>query len=123
MTSPLRLRSLSPAWRFALIGVAASLPATAVLNWLPNSQATIGGSGMIVGAFIAGAIATTRSTDSGAAGLRAGFLGGVIGLLTFVVTIDTAAAWPVSRILFWAFAGIAVLCITPLFGLRFGCLG
>jgi hypothetical protein len=78
---------------------------------------------MIVGAFIAGSIATTRSTDSGAAGLRVGLLGGVIGLLTFVVTVDTAAAWPVSRVLFWAFAGITVLCIAPLFGLGFGRLG
>jgi ABC-type uncharacterized transport system permease subunit len=78
---------------------------------------------MIVGAFIAGALATTRSADSGAAGLRAGFLGGVIGLLTFVVTVDTTAAWPVSRVLFWLFAVTAVLFIAPLFGLGFGRLG
>jgi hypothetical protein len=123
MASPLGIRSLSPAWRFALVGVAASLPAAVVVNWLPNSQATIGGSAMIVGAFIAGAIAPTRSADSGAAGLRAGVIGGAIGLLTFVVRVGTTAAWPASRVLFWAVSGIAVLCIAPLFGLGFGRLG
>lgn len=121
---PLRhLRSPSPAWRFALIGVLVSLPATAVLNWLPNSQATLGGSAMIVGAFIAGGLAATRSTDPGAAGLRAGFVGGVVGILTFLVTLETTAAWPVARVLFWVFAGIAILCIAPVFGLGCGYLG
>lgn len=123
MVSPPRVRSLSPPWRFALIGVLASLPTTAVLNWLPNSYATIGGSVMIVGALIAGGIAATRSTDSGAAGLRAGFLGGVIGILTFVVAVDTTAAWPVSRVVFGVLSGIAVLCIAPVFGLGCGRLG
>ncbi|MDS0284476.1 DUF5518 domain-containing protein [Haloarcula onubensis] len=123
MASSLRIHSLSPAWRFALIGVSASLPATVVLNWLPDSQATVGGSAMIVGAFIAGGLAATRSADSGATGLRAGLLGGVIGLLTFVVTVDTTAPWPVSRVLFWGLSGIAVLCVAPLFGLGCGRLG
>lgn len=123
MVSPLHVRSLSPAWRFALVGVLASLPATAVVNWLPDSQATIGGGTMIVGSLIAGGLAATRSTDSGAAGLRAGLLGGVVGLLTFVVTIDTTAAWPLSSVFFGVFAGVAVLCVAPVFGLGCGLLG
>jgi len=123
MGSSRHLPSPSPAWRFALVGVLVSLPATIVINWLPNSQATLGGSVMIVGAFIAGGIAATRSTAAGAAGLRAGFLGGVVGLLTFVVTLETTEAWPASRVFFWVFAGIAVLCIAPVFGLGCGHLG
>lgn len=123
MGSRPRIRGLPPAWRFALIGILASLPATAVLHWLPNSQATISGSAMIVGALIAGGVAATRSADSGAAGLRAGFLGGVIGTVTFVVTVDPAAPWPVSRVVFGVFSMAAVLCIAPVFGLGCGRLG
>jgi hypothetical protein len=78
---------------------------------------------MIVGALIAGGLAATRSVDSGATGLRAGLFGGVVSLFTFVVTIDTSAVWPLSRILFWVFAGIAVLCVAPVFGLLFGRIG
>jgi hypothetical protein len=78
---------------------------------------------MIVGALIAGGLAATRSVDSGATGLRAGFLGGVIGLATFVVRVDTLAAWPLSRVAFWIFAGIVVLCVAPAFGLIFGRIG
>jgi hypothetical protein len=123
MISPLRDHSPSPAWRVAALGVLASLPATAVLNWLPNSHATVGGSAMFVGALVAGALATTRSTDPGAAGLRAGFLGGVVSILTVVVTLDPSAAWPLSRVVFGIVAGIAILSIAPVFGLLFGCLG
>jgi hypothetical protein len=123
MVSPLRVRSLSTAWRFACVSVLASLPVTAVLNWLPNSQATLGGGVMTVGAFIAGGLAATRSRDPGAAGFRAGLLGGVISVLTFVVTVDTSPAWPLSRVAFWVVAGIAVLCVVPVFGLVFGRIG
>ena len=123
MISLPRVRSPSLAWRVACFGVLASLPATAVLNWLPNSQATIGGGVMIVGALIAGGIAATRSTDSGAAGLRAGLLGGVASILTFVLTVDASAAWPLSRVIFWVFAGSVVLCVSPVFGLGFGRIG
>lgn len=98
MVSLPRDSSPSLAWRFACIGALASLPATAVLNWLPNSQATIGGGVMIVGALIAGGIAATRSTDSGATGLRTGLLGGIVSILTLIIMVDTSAAWTLSRI-------------------------
>jgi hypothetical protein len=123
VVSPLRVPSPSPAWRSALVGVLASLPATAVLNWLPNSQATVGGSATIVGALIAGGVAATRSTESGAAGLRAGLLGGVVSILAFVATVDASAAWPLSRVVVGGVAGIVVLCVAPVFGLMFGRLG
>jgi hypothetical protein len=116
-------RRLAPAWRFAFVGVLASLPATAVLNWLPNSRATVGGGAMIVGAFVAGAIAATRSADAGAAGLRAGFLGGVVGLFTFVVTAGTSVVWSPFRIAFWALAAALALAFTLVFGLLFGRAG
>lgn len=127
--SPLRVRTLSTAWRFALVGALASLPVAALLNWLPNSEATIGGGIMILGAFIAGVIAAIRSTDPDAAGLRAGFLGGVLAVLTLIVRVvgtagsSTTAAWPPSRVVFWVFASGLVLCVAPIFGLACGRVG
>lgn len=123
MTSPLRVHTLPPPWRFALVGALASLPLTAVLARLPDSEATIGGGVMILGAFVAGVLAAIRSSDPGAAGLRAGFIGAVLGLLVFVVTAGTAATWSLPRVLFWVFASGLVVCIAPLFGLGFGHFG
>lgn len=123
------LRTIPSAWRFALVGALASLPVAIILNWLPNSEATIGGGIMIIGAFIAGVIAAIRSTDPGAAGLRAGFLGGVLAVLTLIVTVistvgsGTTAVWPLSRVVFWIFASGLVLCIAPVFGLGCGRVG
>ncbi|MFB1066149.1 DUF5518 domain-containing protein [Natrinema sp. H-ect4] len=123
MVSPLRVHTLPPAWRFALIGAIASLPVTAILNWLPNSEGTIGGGIMIIGAFVAGVIAAIRSADPSAAGLRAGFIGGVLGLLIFIVTAGTTATWSLRRVVFVVFAGGLVVCVAPLFGLGFGRVG
>ncbi|QLG28327.1 DUF5518 domain-containing protein [Halorarum halophilum] len=127
--SPSLLRTAPSTWRFALIGALASLPVAAIVNWLPNSEATVGGGIMVIGAFIAGAIAAVRSTDPDDAGLRAGFLGGVLAVLTLVVTVvsaavgGTAAAWPPSRVLFWVLAIGLVLCVSPVFGLACGRVG
>ncbi|MFC6723259.1 DUF5518 domain-containing protein [Halobium palmae] len=127
--SPLQPRTLSPAWRFALIGALASLPITVVVNRQPDSEATIGGGIMIIGAFVAGVIAASRSTDPAAAGLRAGFLGGVTGVFTLVLTVvggavsGTTATWPLSRVMFWTFAVGLVLCLAPIFGLVCGRAG
>lgn len=127
--SPSLFQTVPSAWRFALVGALASLPVAAVLNRLPNSEATIGGNVMILGAFIAGAIASVRLTDSDAAGLRAGFLGGVLGVLSLLVTViststsGTAAAWPLSRVVFWVVAIGLGLCIASVFGLVCGRIG
>ena len=123
MVPLLRFRSLPPAWRIACIGVLASLPATVVLNWLPNSRATVGGGAIIVGALIAGGFAATRSIDSGAAGLRAGLLGGRIGLAVFFLRVDTSVVWPLSRVLFWTVAGGMLVCVAPVFGFLSGRIG
>ncbi|ADQ68511.1 hypothetical protein C499_14085 [Halogeometricum borinquense DSM 11551] len=129
MVSPLPTRTLQTEWRFALIGALASLPVAAVVNSLPNSEATLGGGVMIIGAFIGGAIAAIRSASPDAAGLRAGFLGGVIAVLTFIVTVvsaassGTVAAWTLSRIVFWVAGGVLVLCVAPIFGLGCGRVG
>ena len=127
--SPSLLQAVPSAWRFALIGTLASLPVAAIINLLPNSEATVGGGVMIIGAFIAGVIASARVTDPDAAGLRAGFLGGVLGVCSFTVTVvgtatgGTAAAWPLSRVVFWVFAVVLVLCASPVFGLVCGRVG
>jgi hypothetical protein len=127
--SPSSLQTVPSAWRFALIGALASLPLAAGINRLPNSEATLGGGVMILGAFIAGAIAAIRTTDPDAAGLRAGFLGGILAVLTLIVTVlstpasSTTAAWPLSRVVFWVFAVGLALCLAPVFGLACGRIG
>ncbi|WP_049904671.1 DUF5518 domain-containing protein [Natrialba asiatica] len=123
MVSPLRIHTLPAAWRFALIGALASLPAIAVLERLPNSEATIGGGIMIIGAFIAGVVAALRSSDPSAAGLRAGLLGSTIGPLVFLVTAGTTATWSLSRVVFFVFAGGLTVCASVLFGVGFGRVG
>jgi hypothetical protein len=123
MVPALQIRSVPRVWRVTLLAAGASLPAAAVINRLPNSEATIGGAVMIIGALIAGALAATRSVDPSAAGLRAGLLGGIIALLTFVFTEAITAAWSASRLLFFAAAGGVVLCVSPMFGLVFGRVG
>lgn len=129
MVPSIRGRTLSRAWRPALVGALISLPVAAIINWLPNSEATIGGGVMIIGAFVAGVIAAIRSTDPAAAGLRAGLLGGVLAVLTFVVTVASTASrgtttpWPLSRVVFWTFAIGFALCVAPVFGLACGRVG
>ncbi|GGC65815.1 DUF5518 domain-containing protein [Haloferax sulfurifontis] len=123
MVSIPRFRALSPEWNAALVGVIASLPVSAVVNWLPNSETTVGAGMMIFGSVIAGVVAAARSADSDASGLYAGFLGGVLELVIFAVTKGTTAAWPLSRVAFFAFAGGAVLCLASVFGLGCGRIG
>lgn len=89
--SPSFHRSVPLVWRFEFIGALDSLPITVLVNWLPNSEANITGDIMIFGAFIGEVIATIRSTDPDAAGLRAGLLGGIIGILTPFVMADNPA--------------------------------
>jgi hypothetical protein len=114
---------VSPHWRAALLGAIASLPVTGVLNWLPNAEATVGGSVMIFGAFVAGAIAARRSIDPGAVGLRTGFLGGIVAIGVFLGTSGIAATWSPARTAFFVVAGGVVLCVAPIFGLGCGRVG
>ncbi|REA02737.1 hypothetical protein DEQ92_13205 [Haloferax sp. Atlit-6N] len=123
MVSTPRFRTLPPAWKSALIGVIASLPVIAVVNWLPEPESTVGAGMMVFGAFIAGAVAALSSADPDAAGLRAGLLGGVLELLVFAATAGTTAAWPPSRIAFFGLAGGVVLCLASMFGLGCGRVG
>ncbi|WP_435365808.1 DUF5518 domain-containing protein [Haloarchaeobius sp. DYHT-AS-18] len=121
--SPLRVRPLSIAWRFAILGALVSLPITIVVNWLPDSEATIGGGIMTLGAFVAGVLAAIRSRDSSAAGFRTGFLAAVVGVLTSILTGGSPAAWPTSKVVFFVLASGLVLCVAPFFGLVCGRAG
>ncbi len=67
--------SIPQVWRAAILGTIAALPTAVIINWLPNSEASIGGGVMLFGSIIAGAIAANRSVKPSAAGLRGGFLG------------------------------------------------
>jgi hypothetical protein len=124
--SPSFLHTSPSAWRAALVGALASLPVTALVNWLPDSEADVAGGIMIVGAFIAGGIAARRSTDPATAGLLAGLLGGVVAILTPIVAadspgIETVIAWPSPSSLV-LFAAIALV-LASMFGLVFGRIG
>ncbi len=128
--SPSPLRTVPPAWRFALIGALASLPVTVLINWLPNSEADFEAGITIFGAFIAGSIAALRSTDPDAAGYRAGLLGGVMALLTlFVAAVryaieNIAIAWPLlSSVVILVVGSTFILVFAPLVGSVCGRIG
>jgi len=123
MPSTLRNRSVPQVWLITILAAAASIPAGVVINQFPNSEATVGGAVMIIGATIAGLIAATRAVSPGGVGLRAGFLGGVIAVLVSVPSVATMAAWPASRFMFFVFFGGVVVCIASAFGWVFGHIG
>ena len=123
MTQNTRDRRIPQVWRAAVLGTIVSLPATVIINWLPNSEATAGGAAIIVGPMIAGAVAANRSVESSAAGLRAGFLGGVVAVSGFILTEATAVAWSLNTIVFFLIAAGMLLCLSPVSGLIFGRIG
>lgn len=123
MPSTLRNRGVPQVWLLTILGAAASIPAGVIINQFPNSEATVGGAVMIIGAAIAGAMAAPRAVSPGAVGLRAGFLGGVVGVLVSVPSVATMAAWPASRFVFFVFPGGVVVCIAAAFGWVFGRIG
>ncbi|ESS10284.1 MAG: hypothetical protein A07HR60_02298 [uncultured archaeon A07HR60] len=86
MFSSARIRRIPQIWYVAILGTIAALPATILINRLPNSEATVSGGVMLVAPMIAGAVAATRSIEPGATGLRTGFLGGVIAVAVFFLT-------------------------------------
>ncbi len=110
-------------WRIAILGTIAALPATVVLNWLPNSELTIGGGVLLVGPTIAGAVAGGWSVDPSAAGLRAGFLGGIITVTVFIFTEGATVMWSLNMIVLFLIAVVMLLCISPVFGLISGRIG
>jgi uncharacterized membrane protein YeaQ/YmgE (transglycosylase-associated protein family) len=80
---------------------------------------------MIVGALLAGAIATNWAADPAAAGVRAGLLAGVVGTAELVSTVlDTApASWSTTGVAFVGLAVVLFLVVAPLFGLVCGRVG
>lgn len=123
MLSNTRIHRVPQVWRIAILGAIAALPATVVINWLPNSELTIGGGVLLVGATIAGAVAGERSVDPSAAGLRAGFLGGIITVSVFILTEGATVAWSLNVIVFFLIAIVMFLCISPVVGLISGQIG
>lgn len=106
-----------------MLGTMAALPATVVINWLPNSEATVGGGVLFVGPLIAGAIAVKRSVEPGAAGLRGGVLGGVIAVAVFLFTEGPTIAWSLNMTVFFLIAVVMILCLSPMCGLISGRIG
>lgn len=116
-------RSIPQVWRVAILGVIAALPATVIINWLPNSEANIGGGAMIIGSILAGGFAATRSVEPSAAGLRTGFLGGMIAVSEFLITEGTTLTWSLNLTVFFFIAVVMPLCTSPFFGMIFGRIG
>ncbi|GAB3019290.1 DUF5518 domain-containing protein [Natronobiforma cellulositropha] len=110
------------AWRFALTGFLASLPITAVLYSPPNPIWTTGAGLVLVGPFLAGAVAATYSSDPGAAGIRAGFIGGLLTPLELFVPVFLGLTHPKSLFTIVFTLALAVG-IGLLLGLVFGYVG
>jgi len=123
MPSTLRTRDVPQVWRITVLGAAASIPAAAVINRLPNSEVTLGAAVMLIGAAIAGAVAATRSVAPGAVGLRVGLFGAVVELVVDLPSVDAIAAWPASKLPFFAIAVVALACIASVLGWVFGRIG
>lgn len=129
-SSLVRTHTLPPAWRYAVVGALASLPLAVVVNWFPASEANLAGGIMIFGAFIAGLVAATRSTEPDAAGFRTGLLAGAVGTLAPIAAAAGAAiengvlAWPTTaEMVFFVGASAVILCLAPVFGLMCGRVG
>lgn len=124
MLSSLHPRDIPQVWRIAVLGALAALPAGVVFNWLPNSEADTTGSIMVIGAFIAGGIAVTRSINPGAAGTRTGLLGGVLEILVFSFTDTlTYITRSADTLIVIIFASGVLLVGLAAFGWVFGRLG
>lgn len=116
-------RRPSTVWWVALLGALAAGPATFVLTRLPATTASPGGGVVVVGSAIAGALAVRWGVDASAAGLRTGFIGGVVGTVAFLLGLDPAGPWAASRLLFVLVAPVVVVGGAALFGVAFGRLG
>ena len=125
MASSMPVRSLSPAWKFALIGTVVSIPITVVLNWLPDqiAQADFGAAIFVFGAFAAGFVAAVYSSDPGAAGVRTGFIGALVGIGITTTTAGMTVTSSTATGVFFLFGSGLLLVVASLFGLFFGRIG
>lgn len=121
--SGLRAHSVSPAWRFALIGALISVPLSVVIDRLPRSEVDFGFGILIFGTVIAGVLASRHETDSAAAGSRAGLLGAFLTIISGIVPMyEFYVLGPVpAGQLVAAIAGYSVL--FPLLALIFSWVG
>jgi hypothetical protein len=119
MSSTLRNRNVPQPWLITILGAAASIPAGVIINQFPNSEATVGGAVMIIGATIGGAIVATRAVNPGSRAphgalrrrhrsSRVDPIGGGDGSLASI------------QVYFLRFSGGAVVCIASAFGWVFG---
>lgn len=123
MFSTLQRRRVSQVWQITILGAVASIPAAVVVNWLPNSDVTLGTAVMLIGAAIAGAVAATRSVDPGTVGLRVGLFGAVVELAVDLPSVNAIAAWPAAKFPFFVVAVVALACIASVLGWVFGRIG
>jgi hypothetical protein len=121
---------LAPTWRYALVGGVVSMPLSLGLYWYTGMGNDFSLNMVVVGGLLAGYLAKRGSADAKSAGLRAGLVGALPGLVwIFPATVTTArslaAAWsvpPAAAVLVVVFGGI-VLGIGALAGLVGGAVG
>lgn len=100
-------------WRLALLGAAASLPASVALNWNSAHTGQFSLSGALVAGAIAGFLATYCSADPKSTGLRAGLLAAVPVELWFAVTTDWFVPFVDPASTHWLATIVVVLVFLP----------
>lgn len=122
--------SLSRTWQYALVGGVVSMPLTLAAYWSSGANDHFSLNMVVVGGLIAGFLARRYAADVGAAGLRAGVIGGLAGYVWIAPTILTTAesfadAWsfaPATGLLFVVFSAVD-LGIAAIAGLLGGVVG
>ncbi|QLH79626.1 DUF5518 domain-containing protein [Halosimplex rubrum] len=122
--------SLSRTWQYALVGGAVSMPLTLAVYWSSGASDHFSFNAVVVGGLIAGFLARRYAADAGAAGLRAGVIGGLAGYVWIAPAIRTSAesfadAWsfaPATGLLFVVFSAV-VLGTAAIAGLLGGVVG
>jgi NhaP-type Na+/H+ or K+/H+ antiporter len=82
-------------WRYALVGGIVSIPLSLGLYWYSGMGTDFSFNMVVVGGLFAGYLAERNSVDARPAGLRAGLIGALPGLVWILPRIagDVAAEW------------------------------
>ncbi|WP_380676870.1 DUF5518 domain-containing protein [Salinigranum sp. GCM10025319] len=119
---------LTPTWRYALVGGIVSMPLSLGLYWYSGMGTDFSLNMVFVGGLLAGYLAKRGSVDAKSAGLRAGVIGALPGLVWIFPGILTTARTltdsfpPTMAVSVVVFSGM-VLGIGALAGLIGGAIG
>jgi NhaP-type Na+/H+ or K+/H+ antiporter len=106
---------VSETWRYALVGGIVSIPLSLGLYWYSGAGNDFSANTVVVGGLLAGYLAKRNAVDAKPAGLRAGLVGALPGLVWILPRI--ARNGPAE----WSLLPIAVfLCLFTLIALGIG---